>query len=159
MKTQDQIVARIKEKEHAKSSFLGFDLEVLIFALDFERAKPWLQPAAKETEWEPATERTDEAIKRKALDYLDFAWGKVEDHRGISAGRSVVKMTEFCWLLGLDELVGRIDREEIGYPQYGAPILKAISEALGFPVPTTPEMARMMIGASCVPGCENGCGQ
>lgn len=153
MRTQDEIVARIKAKEVEKKSLFGFDLDVLICNLDFERAKPWLTPEAKAEEWVVGD------VKAKALDYLEFAWGKAEDHRGLSASRSVEKMTEYCWLLGHDALVKRIEAGEIGYAQYGTPILRAVSEALGYPVPTTPALVRMMSGASCEPGCENGCGQ
>lgn len=158
MKTQDEIVARIKAKEAAKSSMFGFDLEVLIYALDFEHAKPWLKPEAKETDWAPSTERDEAGIKKAALDYMEFAWGKAQDHRGLSAGRSIDKMTEYAWLLGHDDLVARLERDEVPYAQYGCPILKVISEAIGAPVPNDTETRRMMEGSPCVDGCENGCG-
>jgi hypothetical protein len=154
MRTQEEIAARFAAKQ--KDSFFGFDLEVLVDSLDYEHAKPHLKPEVKPEEWTPSL--TDEAVKKAALEYLEFAWGKVEDHRGISAGRSVQKMAEYCWLLGMDDLVGRIEREEVSYAQYGAPIMKAVSEALGFPVPVTPSLVRMMAGDSCRPSCEDGCG-
>jgi hypothetical protein len=155
MRTQAEIVARIAEKE--KSDLFGFEREVLISSLDFEHAKQFLVADAKPEEWVPAI--TDDQVKAKALDYLVFAWGKAQDHRGISAERSVMKLTQWLWLMGMDELVGRIERDEVAYAQYGAPTLKVIAEALGAPVPEDADLRRMMEGRPCVDGCENGCGQ
>lgn len=169
MRTQDEIVARMKEIEADKMrSFMNFESEVLLDALDFEHAKPWLKEGTKPEEWSREAEcagygrklqfplvREDD-LKAAAADYLKFAWGKAQDHRGISAGRSVDKMTSYCWLLGHDTKA--ID--DAGYAQYGCPKLKVISELLSIPLPTDPDLVRMMEGEQCTEGgCENGCGQ
>src|SRR5258706_374110 len=99
-RTQDEIVPRIAAI--ADDDWAGFGREVLIPALDFTHAKPYLVPEATAAEWD-----IDEAgdTEAAAWSYLDFAIGKIQDHRGISAGRSVDKLTEYAWLLGRDDVV------------------------------------------------------
>jgi hypothetical protein len=150
MRTQEEILARLREV--SKEDFFGFSQEVLLGALDFEHAKPFLKEGVTPDQWAPAL--TEEALKKDALNYLTFAWGKAEDHRGISASRSVDKMTQYCWLLGYD--VKSI--EEAGYAQYGCPKLKAAAELLGAPLPTEPALVRMMDGEPCGASYECGCG-
>lgn len=154
MRTQAEIVERMKAIE--KDDFCGFAQGVLLTALDYEHAKPFLKEDVTAEVWEKTEGllKTEEAVRKEALDYLGFAWGKAEDHRGISANRSVDKMTAFCFLLGLD--VGLI--EAAPYPQYGCPKLKVVAELLGQPLPTSQALQRMMGGDECYSGCEEGCG-
>lgn len=152
-RSQDEIATRVRDAD----DFLGFDAEALIGYLDFDHAKPFLKDGVTAGEWE--TLPNDEAaIRAEAIDYLSFAWGKAQDHRGISAGRSVTKLTEWMWLLGYDDLVDRIEFGAIGYAQYGAPVLAAVSEALGQPVPDDAETQRMVKGLPCRRDCMDGCG-
>lgn len=163
MRTQAEIVARLEAK---KNDTFGFGSSVLLDGLDFEHAKPFLKDGVTAEQWNSKHEApgygrelqfpllTEADLKAAALDYLKFAWGKAEDHRGISAARSVKKMTEFCWLLGID--IEWIEAAE--YAQYGCPILKRISELLGAPTPDSEPMLRMMRGEPCRPDCNEGCG-
>lgn len=146
MRTQDEIVKRMTEV--TAEDIFGFQQEVLIGALEFERAKPFLVPEATAEKWQPWN---DESLKAAALDYLEFAWGKAEDHRGLSAERSVMKLTEYAWLMGLTV-------KDVPYAQYGCPFLKAFSEAIGAPVPDSIPLHRMMRGEPCREGCDMGCG-
>lgn len=149
-------MARIEGPEG--SDFLGFGRQVLIGALDYEHAKPYLKPEVDAEEWAGIGETSDDAHRAAAIDYLDFAWGKCADHRGISAQRSVIKLTQWAWLLGLDELVDQMKHGP--YAQYGAPALKAFAEALGVPVPDDdPGLTRMMQGLPCSDSCQDGCGR
>lgn len=148
MRTQDEIVTRIKEVE--AEDLLGFQRDVLLAALDFEHAKPYLKPETPPEKWRNLDEAT---IRADATAYLTFAWGKAENHLGISASRSVEKMTTFCWLLGLD--ISKI--EAAGYPRYGCPKLKAAAELLGEPLPTERDLVNMMAGDPCNPYCFDGC--
>jgi hypothetical protein len=65
-----------------------------------------------------------------ARDYYHFALGKIADERGISAERSVVKLREYAWLMGRDDVVDAMDAAP--YPQYGAPKVAAFGEGFGF---------------------------
>lgn len=149
MRTQEEIVNRMKTID----SFLGFETEVLVTALDYEHAKPFLKPETKLEEWKADTE---EELLKAARDYAVFAWGKAEDHRGISANRSVAKLAEWAWLLGRDDVL--LAMEKAGYENYGCPKLKAFCEGMGFPVPTDEGLQRMMCGVPCSDHCDNGCG-
>lgn len=154
MRTQEEMVLRAKER---MKDMFAFGLEVLLEAMDYEHAKEFLDEAVtKETFDSMGTAiRTDEQLKAAALHYLEFAWGKAQDHRGLSANRSIQKMTEYAWLLGMDDVLKKMSDTE--YRMYGCPILKVISDALGAPMPDDPETLNMINGKECRPGCEDGC--
>ncbi len=156
MRTQEEIVQRYEAVK--ADDVLGFRSEVLLLYLDFEHAKPYLKPDVTAESWNADVSKYDrDAVLEAAAKYMVFAWGKVKDHRGISASRSVDKMTEYAWLLGEDALVEEIGRT--GYAQYGAPPLKLICEKLGFPLPDDEPTKRMMRGEPCCDGCQEGCGR
>jgi hypothetical protein len=145
MRTQEAIIERIHAV--ADTDFLGFEREVLIAALDFEHAREFLLPEVTADEWREDHLADDEIICKEAADYMAFAWGKVEDHRGISAGRSVCKMRSFVWLLGDDALLERFDAAP--YAQYGAPQLRVICEEYHWPIPESESVRRMTEGLQC----------
>lgn len=151
-RTQDEIVARMAESD----GMFGFDREVLIGALDFDHAKPYLNAEVTEDQWfEDGRGRRD--VFSDATAYLGFAIGKILDHRGISASRSVEKLREYAWLLGRDDVVAAMD--EADYAQYGAPQVKAFAVGMGMPWPEAEILTRMADGEPCEPGCESGCGR
>ena len=156
MRSSAEIVAylhEIDDKAH-DALFHAFDfrLECCIGYLSFEEAQPWLKP---EADWKQDP-LSDEGVLDLMRDYMEFAWEKAENHRGLSALRSVNKMRHWCWLLGRDGLVYVCGDAHL-YSPYGAPILKRISEAFGFPIPEGKSIARMMDGRPCRPDCEEGC--
>lgn len=155
MQTQSAIVTRLNER---KSAPLDFFPEVVIGFLTFNQAKPFLN--FKTTSEEEVREKwaadalMEETVLAEMKEYMAFAWGKAQDHRGISANRSVQKMEAWAWLLERDD---EIDWEN--YSQYGAPILKQVCEVFDFPIPEDEDLQRMMTGEQCSPdGCEMGCG-
>ena len=153
MRTTKEIVehyAEIKDRD-----LLGFQAEVFLSYLSADEVRPFCKPDADLRTWEPEA-LTEEVVTDEMGDYMEFAWGKVRDHRGISAGRSVEKMEAWLWLLGRDDLLGAV--AGAGYENYGAPQLKVICDALGFPVPESDELGRMIQGEPCRPGCDEGCG-
>jgi hypothetical protein len=155
MRTQQEIAARIREVQ--PHDFFGFSTAVLVFNLDFENAKEFLKPDATPDDWPPPDARTEAAIRKEAVEYLDFAWDKAKNHRGISASRSIQKMTEYLWLLGLDDASHAV--REAPHRNYGAPGLKVAAMALGLPLPTDAELVRMMDSLPCREDCNEGCGQ
>lgn len=117
MRTQDEIVIRIRELEGI--DFLGFLRSDLLDALDFAHAKEFLKPDAPEKEWNEQAFilKSDEGVKNKMIDYMEFAWGKANNCRGISAGRSMSHYSAWTWLLG-DEVYNQFyDLED--YQYYG----------------------------------------
>lgn len=114
MKTQDEIVARIRTRK--KHDFFGFETSEYLDYLDFAHAKEFLKEGTTPEQWEKVHSKAktpEEAIK----DYMPFAWDKANNCRGISAGRSICHMIAWLWLDGKDwpEL------EDYGY--YGKPQL------------------------------------
>lgn len=68
------------------------------------------------------------------LDYMVFAWGKAMDERGLSASRSLMKLS--AWM----EILGRKDIAEILqdaglYAPYGRPALRKACQLLGIECP------------------------
>jgi hypothetical protein len=148
MRTQDEIVVRMRNSR----SFLGFEMEVLITALDFEHAKEFLRPEVKAEDWKCSDEQT---LLSEAQIYAAFAWGKAADHRGISAGRGVEKLSAVAWLLGRDDVVSAM--AAVDYAYYGCPKLKAFCEGMCFPIGTGAALERMMKGEPCSDGCDSCC--
>jgi len=97
-----------------------------------------------------------ETVLAQMREYMEFAWGKVDDHRGLSAGRSVEKFEAWVWLLADQETLDKMNAAD--YPQYGAPKLAVVCEAYGFPIPDDEGIRSMIQGLACHADCENGCG-
>lgn len=150
IRSSKEILARLEVIK--EDDVLSFKREVLFAYLDYEAVKPSLKDGVTEEEWNAA--RATDPLE-EARDYMEFAWGKVEGHRGISAERSVGKMEEWLWLLGRDDLLEKV--KETSYCQYGAPKLAVICEELGWPVPEDEGIQRMIRGEMCRPDCEDGC--
>lgn len=126
MKTQEEIVARLNQSD----SMFGFDRSVLVPFLDLEHAKPFLVPDM--TDWTQVP-LDRETVLNQMREYMDFAWRKVEDHRGLSASRSVEKFEAWLWLLGDEPVIADFDAAP--YENYGAPKLHVVCKAYGLPVP------------------------
>lgn len=148
MRTHDEILAKIHEKQ---TEFLPWWFEILIEYLPLEIAQDFLVDTPKI--WEiRSLERAD--IVEQMANYMSFAWEKVDDHRGISAQRSVEKMGAWIWLLNEEnELV----LENYPYLNYGAPKLSAVCKHFGFPIPDIDSIANMVKGKPCRDGCREGC--
>lgn len=160
MKTMHSLTDAVAWYEQQKADdMFGFMLTVLLEYLPFGLAHPYLKPEASMLDWNAkVTPFTEEQVTADALKYMDFAWGKVLDHRGLSAGRSVQKLRMYCYLLGEDDLTV-LCVDESKYPMYGAPILHAICTTLGWPIPPDDAIIRMAQGKACHDDCHEGCGR
>lgn len=160
MRTQEEIKNRIKEVE--QDDFFGTQTNDLIECLDLEQAKDMLKPEGYEEEKaKPEKERairihTDDEIKKRIVDYLDFAWDKASGHRGLSANRSIDHFKAWVWLIGDDEALAFLNDEK-NYPRYGAPMLKYLSERFGYNRTLDSVEQSMADGESCRPYCRDGC--
>jgi len=125
MKTQKQIVERINSIKEA--DFFGFRVGTLLEMLDFEHAKPFLKEGVTESEWD-LTERTEGWVKKTMLEYMGFAWGKANNCRGISAGRSMAHYQEWVWAIGDENKFGDLENYEF----YGKDNLVKICEEYGW---------------------------
>lgn len=151
-RTQDEILARYR----AANDFLGFAGEVLVESMTADTIRQINPDAVLPADWMP---NTVQELEVAAREYLEFAVGKIAAHRGLSAERSVIKLREFAWLLGRDDVVAAMDAA--GYPQYGAPKVQAFAAGMGwsFGGDYEPELSRMARGWPCVADCCEGCDQ
>lgn len=172
-RTQDEVVARYEAVR--EDDVFGFKADVLIPHLDIGHVETVYRPQVRVEEagifgelrtpgepepldlenWVPEPLHL-EAVMYELTGYMAFAWGKVRDHRGISAGRSVAKIEEYVWLLGRDDLLAAMEAAE--YEQYGAPKLAVVCRALDLTIPESEALANMIGGRYCRPDCEEGCG-
>jgi len=149
MRGQQEIVDMIEERRERPMDFFP---EVLIGYLTFQNAAPYLKSDVQEHEW---TQQTDPIAEMKS--YMEFAWDKASDHRGLSAGRSVNKMQAWLWLMD-DPLWQEIEDDKIPYKNYGAPILLRICEKHDLPIPEHDAgVLRMALGKKCRHDCNEGC--
>jgi len=153
MRTQKEIADKVRGDD----SMFGFMRDALLGYLDFEHAREWLKPETTAEDWEKSrgASRDEVAVRAELADYMEFAWGKVEDHRGLSAGRSVEKCSAWAWLIGDDALEAKIEAAE--YRNYGAPKRAVICQAFGLPIPEDEGAQRMIRSEACSGHCE-GCG-
>ncbi len=124
VRTLNEIYAKLQELEWNKDDdFFGFKKSDLVTYLLFEQAKPYLKEKVTTDQWTPSKlER--ESIILEMLDYMEFAWGKANNCRGISSGRSIEHYEIWLWLLK-DDLCEEL---EDMYQYYGKPCLRVICE-------------------------------
>lgn len=117
MRTQDEIVARIKDRKDR--DMFGFEVNEYVDYLDYAHAKEFLKDDTTQKQWEKEQAKTKtpgESIK----DYMPFAWEKANNCRGLSASRSISHMVAWLWLDGKDW------PELEDYQYYGKPQLVRI---------------------------------
>lgn len=137
LKTQEQIAEKLKECFKDPVMF-DFRPEVLLQHLDWSSAKEhYTEDYVKdvdsgEKKWECVTDVKE--VAQDFLDYMNFAWGKALDQRGLSASRSVSKLGVWLWLLSREDLEEMISSDDL-YNPYGAPALIAVCNELGIKVP------------------------
>lgn len=125
MKTQDEIVARLRARQ--ADDLFGFEIDEYVRALDYEHARPFLKPDVKPEDWKPDL-LDDAAVRAQIRNYAAFAWRKANDRRGNSANRSILHYIAWIWLID-EALAEQIDhRYKTSYAYYGKDILVSICE-------------------------------
>jgi len=127
MRTQEEILERIKERK--PEDVFGFEWLEYAMALTRESAetlKGSVLKADVDLEDWPQPFTKDEEIRSRCVEYMEFAWEKANDCRGISSWRSLAHYKAWLWLLGSDEFD---DIED--YEYYGKDELVCICEYLG----------------------------
>lgn len=128
MRSQTEIVDRFNKAD----DFMGTQKSDLVEFMNFKNAKPYLneeyvkQVESGKEKWEVKTD-----AKKEILEYLDFAYQKAEDERGLSAGRSMLHFKTWIWLDDekfYNEIIDMID----DYDDYGIPTLDKISKHYSF---------------------------
>lgn len=129
---QDKLVARINERR--SKDLLGFEWHEYLPYVEPERLRPFLKPDADLSDLPKPIPVDRTALLAKMQDYMTFAFGKAHDHRGISAGRSLMHYVAWAWLAGDIDFAEEIDRmsNSDDYAPYGLPVLRRICEFYGW---------------------------
>jgi hypothetical protein len=125
-RSPQEILSRIESVKD--DDWMGTQVNDLLFYLPFAEARPHLKEGVTADQWAEATSDVKPALDA-ARDYLDFAWDKANNCRGLSAGRSLDHMKAWLWLAGYDKLV---DEHFGDYEHYGKFQLVIASELTGF---------------------------
>lgn len=125
MRTDEEIIERLKEIDEKGEDFLGTRRAELVHMLSAGQARPFLKMDVDPGDWKRG-ERDRESILKRMLDYMPFAWNKAINCRGISAGRSMEHYLEWIWLLGDDP--GFLEEYEF----YGKDNLVKVCEKYGW---------------------------
>ena len=126
MRATEEILSRIAEVE--KDDWMGTQRSDLVCYLPWSAAASFLKDGATEDAWDPAA-ADSESVRNDMQNYMEFAWSKANNCRGISASRSIDHMRVWLWMLGRDAASVWVDAT---YYNYGKPQLRAICEAFGW---------------------------
>lgn len=149
MRTHEEIRRRVAEL--SENDFFGFQRGDLLGCLPREEMPAKLLEGL-EADYKALPADRENVIARMR-DYMPFALDKAEDHRGLSASRSISHFQAWTWLLG-DEDYRAIDWDRYG--PYGVPILKQLCEKYGFAHEFSGVLEPMAKGEPCSGDCE-GC--
>lgn len=119
--------------------FLGFKTQVAIDFLPWETAKKYfnvdyikeIEKGEKEFFY---VDNVAEATQ-DFLDYMVFAWMKATDERGISASRSISKLSTWMRILNRKDISDILEDESL-YTPYGKPALVKACKQLGISYPS-----------------------
>lgn len=127
MRTDDEIVARLKEVSEGEHDWLGTEQGDLIARLPWDKAKPLLSGDVTEEQWAGIhISRDRDHLINEMREYMPFAWKKANGFRGISASRSMSHFRAWVWLAGDD--LGEFNN----YQHYGKDHLVRICNHYGF---------------------------
>ena len=124
-RSQEDILARINQLKD--TDFFGHQISDLVDFLEYENAKPFLKPDTTKEQWDATSSDRDTILKRME-EYMDFAWEKANDRRGLSAGRSMDHYSAWVWMLGDQDKFGDLG----DYEYYGKDNLKKICDTYGW---------------------------
>lgn len=101
-RSAEEIVARLDSLQ-GYSDFFGVQSNDLLTYLPYEHAKPFLKDGTNSDSFENAiSDSRRKGPLAELKEYLDFAWDKANNCRGLSAGRSLDHIKTWLWLAGFD---------------------------------------------------------
>ena len=130
--TKEEVDTRYTER--APADMLGFEVDEYMPYMSVEG----MRPLAKEGVTDETLREIQLTLTRGEMvadmeRYMEFAIGKANDQRGISANRSIQHYIAWTWLAGDNDLSAEVERMyEKEYHNWGLPILRKICEFYGF---------------------------
>lgn len=121
-----------------EDDFFGFAREVAYRFMPFEDAKDhlteeFLEKIEKgEKKYVQITD-VMEAVQ-DFLDYMVFAWMKAAEGKGISASRSIIKLSAWMQILSRPDVADILNDDSL-YAPYGKPALRKACDILGIEAP------------------------
>lgn len=127
IRTQEEIINKYKNKNEG---FFSFASDLLEF-LPFDKVKTFLnEEYIKKIESGEEAWKQNLDPKQTSINYLEFAWGKANDCRGLSAHRSINHFLNWIWLFD-DEFYKKLQESySNNYNYYGKPQLVSICNFL-----------------------------
>lgn len=139
MRSQKEILDKIEELEKTDFDFTGIMQQDLKKRLTWSNVQPYLKPEHRSSvcppEWKVSSIIEKEEILKEMRDYIDFAYEKAYDQRGLSAIRSIMHYMCWIWLLGkeYDGFLSKIMNAFLNnFEPYGIPILRMIADEFGW---------------------------
>lgn len=142
MTTVDMSSLRIQPQEKILERYrnvaprdpLGFEASHYVPYMTYENAEEFLKEEFQndeETRKEWGSGELDvESTIIDMKEYMDFAWDKANNFRGISSDRSIRHYVAWTWLIGDVDFSAKIDNSN--YEYYGKPILVMICQHYGW---------------------------
>lgn len=121
-----------------KNDIFGFSYEVAIDYITLNEAEKYLNKEALnkykngEEQWIQITDVFE--ATQDFLDYMVFAWQKAMGERGISACRSIIKLSTWMKILSRKDVADILNDKNQGN-KYGRPALKKACDILGIKYP------------------------
>lgn len=143
-RSQDEILVKARKED----DIFGSALDTLYHYLPYEAMGEFLKDGALESyiqdraasqafgipfEGEHVAITDPIEAAQDMVDYLWFGYRKAVDERGLSASRTISKLSVWAWLLGRQDLEYQIRGGD--YAPYGAPILIDLAKSLGLEPP------------------------
>lgn len=128
---------KFKYESIKAQDFLGFSAEAYLPFMNWEDAKEYYKEEFRQKVDSGEIKYTNVIIEEAAqdfLDYMNFAWDKAQNMRGISASRSIEKLSAMLYCMNRADLAEEIQREEL-YNPYGAPALINICKKMRITFP------------------------
>ena len=128
LRTIEEILLKLEEVIGSNEDFFGVQKNSLIEALEYEDAKEFLKEGVTKESWDEGRVKYNlKELMQRMKEYLDFAFDKAENGRGLSAGRSLDHYRIWFWLITEPEMEMHTQDE---YGDYGKSILTDIEKWL-----------------------------
>ena len=156
LRSNDAIERHLKNE--MERSLFAFGVQAAAEIVPYGSIKSLLKEGITEESYaEGMPKYTRDNVIEVMREYMGrIGWDKAENHRGISAGRTIEKMEMWIWLLGEDDwntYLKHRREDPVDYAPYGAPILHLICWLYKFPVPDSETLKPMIQGEPC-PDCQ-----
>lgn len=163
MREVEEIVERV-EKIHPPELPIGWQIEVLLNYLPYEKAKQFIneENSTAEEEWDPIKPSTENAFEG-VEQTIKAGYEAAEFHKGMAVAKIAQHLAAHMWVANDSRIEPFMDRHE---PEravpFGVPLFKIVEEFLVKtdktdrmdPIPKSTQLNRMAEGKPCEEDCQ-----